>query len=288
MTYDNITSGFKATGLYPLNVDAIPETAFAPSMLTERRISESNSNDCVVPSEVINTNVRSQVNSTGSDTNIETYTDSRQSSPILNLYLHKLIDAEKSLPLSPVAPDLRIFSSFSPIECSTPTRIIINNQDCVENLSGPSGSQITRRLVEYSDNTEDEQCNTECDIENVNPNNDTFTKSDGEDTEDDQPLAKIARNMKTDFQQFMPTPEYGVVKSSPRKKALNYRGQRVTKDLFNTDKEQNKKKSRNTKKERKLPKKPTNKRRNGRLNQNQLKIKNSGTVLLVKRRGLQI
>ncbi|KAK9881249.1 hypothetical protein WA026_015367 [Henosepilachna vigintioctopunctata] len=47
-------------------------------------------------------------------------------------------------------------------------------------------------------------------------------------------------------------------------------------------------KRKNTKKERKLPKKPTNKRRNRRLNQNQLKIWNSGTVLLVKRRGLQI
>ncbi|KAL4713560.1 hypothetical protein ACJJTC_006148 [Scirpophaga incertulas] len=86
---------------------------------------------------------------------------------------------------------------------------------------------------------------TECDIENVNPNNDTFTKSDGED---DQSLAKIARNRKTDFQQFMPTPDYGVFKSRPRKKALNYNGHRVTKDLFNSDKEQNKNKSKNTKK----------------------------------------
>ncbi|KAK4882505.1 hypothetical protein RN001_005824 [Aquatica leii] len=33
---------------------------------------------------------------------------------------------------------------------------------------------------------------TECDIVNVNPNNVTLPKSDGEDTEDDEPLAKIA------------------------------------------------------------------------------------------------
>ncbi|XP_028034695.1 uncharacterized protein LOC114246399 [Bombyx mandarina] len=35
MTHNNITSGFKTTGLYPLNPQAIPETAFAPSLLTE-------------------------------------------------------------------------------------------------------------------------------------------------------------------------------------------------------------------------------------------------------------
>lgn len=35
MTHSNITSGFKATGLYPFNPQAIPETAFPPSILTE-------------------------------------------------------------------------------------------------------------------------------------------------------------------------------------------------------------------------------------------------------------
>ncbi|KAI4454942.1 hypothetical protein MML48_9g00019683 [Holotrichia oblita] len=35
MTHKNITSGVKAIGLYPLNPQAIPETAFAPSILTE-------------------------------------------------------------------------------------------------------------------------------------------------------------------------------------------------------------------------------------------------------------
>lgn len=35
MTHNNIISGFKATGLFPLNPRAIPETAFAPSILTE-------------------------------------------------------------------------------------------------------------------------------------------------------------------------------------------------------------------------------------------------------------
>ncbi|KAJ2937607.1 hypothetical protein O0L34_g12947 [Tuta absoluta] len=36
MTLDNIQNGFKATGLYPFNPDAIPEEAYAPSILTQR------------------------------------------------------------------------------------------------------------------------------------------------------------------------------------------------------------------------------------------------------------
>lgn len=35
MTYNNIMSGFRATGLNPFNPHAIPETAFTPSELSE-------------------------------------------------------------------------------------------------------------------------------------------------------------------------------------------------------------------------------------------------------------
>lgn len=35
MTHNNITSGFRATGLYPFNSQVLPETAFAPSIVTE-------------------------------------------------------------------------------------------------------------------------------------------------------------------------------------------------------------------------------------------------------------
>ncbi|KAK4884075.1 hypothetical protein RN001_000346 [Aquatica leii] len=232
-------------------------------------------------------NCRPHENLTGCDTNIETDTDSRQSSPIADIqHLQNLIDAEKVLPLFPATPDLRVFSFASPIEHSTPPRININDQNYLENLPGPSGLQINHRLVEYSDSTEDEQysiaseednmyafinrfippkrlriyssSDTECDIENVNPNNVTSPKSDGEDTKDDEPLAKISESKKTDFQTFMPTPDYSVVKNNrPRRKALNYKGQRVTKDLFNTDKEPKKNNSNNTKKGKKHIKKTT-------------------------------
>lgn len=42
MTFNNITSGFKATGLFPFNPDIIPEEAFAPSTLTEKPLPEVN------------------------------------------------------------------------------------------------------------------------------------------------------------------------------------------------------------------------------------------------------
>lgn len=45
------------------------------------------------------------------------------------------------------------------------------------------------------------------------------------------PLAQLSK--KSSFQKFMPTPHYGAVKNRPRKKAIHYKGQRVTKDLFN-------------------------------------------------------
>lgn len=52
--------------------------------------------------------------------------------------------------------------------------------------------------------------------------------------EDNVPLASLQQENKTQFQQFLPTPNYAKNKSSkPRKKAMNYKGQRITKNLFN-------------------------------------------------------
>ena len=41
LTISNITSGFRATGIYPFNPAAIPEAAFAPSLVTEEKPSTS-------------------------------------------------------------------------------------------------------------------------------------------------------------------------------------------------------------------------------------------------------
>lgn len=52
MTHNNIVNGFKATGLYPWDPSAIPEEAFAPSMLTEltaAQLSNKDNNSLAVP-----------------------------------------------------------------------------------------------------------------------------------------------------------------------------------------------------------------------------------------------
>ncbi|KAJ2941545.1 hypothetical protein O0L34_g14598 [Tuta absoluta] len=73
---------------------------------------------------------------------------------------------------------------------------------------------------------------SETDMENVEPNIMSQKEiqiyvSSGED---DIPLAEISS--KTRFKTFLPTPDYGVVKTCTRKKAINYKGQRITKNLF--------------------------------------------------------
>lgn len=90
MTNANITSGFRATGLYPLDETVIPETAFAPSILTKRPAcpEKDDSND--------------------------TFVDSRTSSPISTLLeLQNLISTE-NLPTTPNTPDLQALQAFSP------------------------------------------------------------------------------------------------------------------------------------------------------------------------------
>ncbi|XP_031327496.1 uncharacterized protein LOC116158793 [Photinus pyralis] len=45
MTIANITNGFRATGIYPLNIDPIAEYAFAPSLATLRNIEDENNDN---------------------------------------------------------------------------------------------------------------------------------------------------------------------------------------------------------------------------------------------------
>lgn len=63
---------------------------------------------------------------------------------------------------------------------------------------------------------------------------------DSDDSEDNIPLInfkKVTKAIpadvaKTPFQELIPTPNFATIKTKPRRKALNYVGQRVTKDLF--------------------------------------------------------
>ncbi|XP_053604140.1 uncharacterized protein LOC128671564 [Plodia interpunctella] len=51
MTITNISNGFRATGLYPYNPDAVPEEAFAPSALSELPIPTNSENMAVLSDE---------------------------------------------------------------------------------------------------------------------------------------------------------------------------------------------------------------------------------------------
>ncbi|CAH2084962.1 unnamed protein product [Euphydryas editha] len=72
MTHTNIVNGFKATGLYPYNPEAIPEEAFAPSVLSE------------IP---FPRNQNQVVQEPKSDTNVDT--DSDENQPNLDMFVQK-------------------------------------------------------------------------------------------------------------------------------------------------------------------------------------------------------
>lgn len=55
MTPSNIISGFTATGIYPFRPDAIPEAAFAPSLITHRNEDEVNHNNSQDASDIVGT-----------------------------------------------------------------------------------------------------------------------------------------------------------------------------------------------------------------------------------------
>lgn len=52
-------------------------------------------------------------------------------------------------------------------------------------------------------------------------------------SDDNIPLISLkAKKFTSSFQELLPTPNYAVTKNKPKRKVINYRGQRVTKDLF--------------------------------------------------------
>lgn len=57
-----------------------------------------------------------------------------------------------------------------------------------------------------------------------------------ESPDDDEPLINLIQNKERLFHTFLPTPNYAKIKPTrPRQKAMNYRGQRIVKELFKTE-----------------------------------------------------
>lgn len=199
MTHENITSGFRATGLFPLNEDAIPEIAFAPSVLTARR-------QDMPPSA-----------------------NSRSPSPI---------------PTSPTGHPRANSRTPSPIPCSStgqaPGTTRRRNMYYISNSESSDDESQPREIIKrpflrkpcqiYSSSSDDEDNN----IDNKQPDRSPLVNCQS-DEDDEVPLANLTE--KSPFQKLLPTPDYAVTKNKPRRKALNYKGQRVTKDIFQKTKE---------------------------------------------------
>lgn len=83
--------------------------------------------------------------------------------------------------------------------------------------------------------------------ENINQKANLYDDKSCFSDEDDVPLLiLITSSNKTEFEDFLQTPNYAITKTNrPRKKAINYKGQRITKDLFDK-KDADKKKTKTT------------------------------------------
>ncbi|CAG9796463.1 unnamed protein product [Diatraea saccharalis] len=91
------------------------------------------------------------------------------------------------------------------------------------------------------------QIRTSC-HNNVNVKTQGSETSDDDDSDYNIPLERlrIKKSLKTPFQKLLPTPTYAVIKQKPRRKAINYKGRIITKDIF-TDRENKKERQRNQK-----------------------------------------
>lgn len=71
-------------------------------------------------------------------------------------------------------------------------------------------------------------------------------------SDDDEPLINLIEDKEESFHAFLPTPNYATIKSSrPRQKAINYKGQRIVKDLFKSEEKKNEMKQATSKEKRK-------------------------------------
>lgn len=208
MTHSNITSGFKATGLYPYNPQAIPETAFAPSILTEVPApadGEQRTRELESPS------ILSEVLMPDFVEENENY--ARQNTPEADG--RSLSNPSNNLPADVGKENVPLpdYSRSKTPEPSTsfrsPAKFL---SEVSPNQQTPSQSPAKRSYYRQIYGTS------------------------SSDSEEDVPLARLNRGkdqIKSGFHDLMPTPAKVQERTpSARRKAINYRGTPVTKDLF--------------------------------------------------------
>ncbi|CAB3259083.1 unnamed protein product [Arctia plantaginis] len=333
MTHTNIVNGFKATGLYPYKPEAIPEEAFAPSVLSEIPYPQNQNKPMQNPKSDANVDTDSDENQRNLDINTSnildltpdefnviniddnlTVTPRTEQCDNLQIFLpqptalkaqniSRIVDYSSSTDISenelenPTLQDsfhnLCVSPSTIPENFSVLPEVPANKESSTGNdidMAVPSCSGLQRHIRRtYSSDSSDidsfiikpshdklkysveDVYGCSSDEENeilsiidkgvttpkkqiinvaqeninqkANPDDDKSCFSD----EENVPLSNLKKpSNKTEFEDFLPTPNYAITKTNrPRKKALNYKGQRITKDLFDK-KDEDKKKTKNT------------------------------------------
>ncbi|CAG5000544.1 unnamed protein product [Parnassius apollo] len=252
MTHGNIINGFGATGLYPWDPSSIPEEAFAPSMLTELTAAQlsTKENSVTVPNSPESVKLLNRTFDSDITFFEEDGSTAQNSVATIKQFQNKDVNFQKLVDYSSSIESLDSDDIHVPIRYNTP-------------VPGPSGLQVQHvqrpaTLLSSPSDISDIEYNlsmmqnysakrvriytssSASDEENNNPLQTYFTpkKNQLDSFDDDMPLSELKNNKKrsdiqeSSFKEFLPTPNYAETKAKPRRKALNYVGQRITKDLF--------------------------------------------------------
>ncbi|CAH0719105.1 unnamed protein product, partial [Brenthis ino] len=270
-----------ATGLYPLDPDVIPEDAYAPSIVTERPLSETLQQQIDQP--LISVQVSPPVSEFKkvSELSSQSLIDERRSAHVSNVSsIFPSTSTEKIVSTSPkfsaaTAKRKPVLVSYSSSTDASDLEVDITiNDQCRPMLL----SSVHRFNV--ADTKHDPQPSL---YDYPLPNNymtklqvsDLYTSSSSFDddleqkkeitpkkrliqnkssiktkpqlkshetrsSDDDEPLINLIEDKEKSFHAFLPTPNYATIKSSrSRQKAINYKGQRIVKDLFKTEEKKN-------------------------------------------------
>lgn len=199
---NNIMAGFRATGIYPYDPNIIPDTAFGPSEISARRTVENGNAKNVDPEEntaTQRTPIQNNVCNlfTATKKIVETKTDFRDEASIRDLSRNK---------------------PKSQISCSSS---VLSDRGINQSQPGPSGLCRSKRKERRSSSSSD---NGDYSLHNT-------SSSEGEESFSDK-SEEILKDRNGSFKEILPTPDMEEKKFTPRRKSLNYRAQRVTKELF--------------------------------------------------------
>ncbi|CAB3230666.1 unnamed protein product [Arctia plantaginis] len=298
MTQTNITNGFKATGLYPLDPDVIPEDAYAPSIVTERPVPETLQHQIDQPlisvqvsppvsefNKVSELSSQSQIDersaqvshvssifpSTSEEKIVSTSAKfsaaTAKRKPVLVSYSSSTDASDIELDITvndhPILPSsVRRFNVADTKNDPQPSLYdypVPSTSGLQENMgcsSSESGLNLYLSESFINDNymsklqVSDFYTSSSFDYDSdqkgeITPKKSIKTKAqlkihETRSSDDDEPLINLINDKGKSFHDFLPTPNYATIKCSrPRQKAINYKGQRIVKDLFKTEEKKN-------------------------------------------------